>query len=302
MKLSDPWIAVDWGTTRLRAWLMDGAAQRDLAQSELGMAGLKRDAFAPALKALVNDWVSTSGAKQVVACGMVGSRQGWVEAPYRSVPSDPSAGAPVSVADSGIGLEVWVLPGLRQDNPADVMRGEETQIAGYLGLNPEFDGVLCLPGTHTKWAQISAGEVVSFRTYMTGELFSALQTHTVLKHSLTAPGWDEDAFDSAVTQALAHPQRLAADLFGLRAENLLNGTSAAATRARLSGLLIGAELAGARPYWLGTEVAIIGADDLARAYARALQLQGQTVTLADVGQMTRAGLTRARALLPETTS
>ncbi|MCR9088354.1 MAG: 2-dehydro-3-deoxygalactonokinase [Rhodobacteraceae bacterium] len=301
MSNDDPWIAVDWGTSRLRAWRMDGATLRDAGESDLGMGGLSRDGFEPALRALIDGWRDRAPV-EIVACGMVGSRQGWVEAPYRAVPCPPVATEPVRAETRDPGLIVWVVSGLRQDSPPDVMRGEETQIAGFLGLNPEFDGVLCLPGTHTKWVQISAGEVVSFQTFMTGELYAALQAHTVLRHSLGAPGWDGEAFDAAVEDGLAYPQKLAARLFGLRAGHLLQGQAPAVTRARLSGQLIGAELAAARPYWLGLPVAVIGSGDQSGAYVRALSNQGLATTLADADAMTRAGLIRARALLKEPTS
>jgi 2-dehydro-3-deoxygalactonokinase len=174
------------------------------------------------------------------------------------------------------------------------MRGEETQSAGFLALRPQFDGVLCLPGTHSKWARISAGEVVSFQTFMTGEMFGLLETRSVLRHGLG--GWDDAAFDAGVTDAISRPERLAAELFTIRAAGLIAGLSPAAARARLSGLLIGAELAAARPYWLGQAVAVIGADDLALAYRRALAAQGVAAKTEDANALTLVGLTQARAM------
>jgi 2-dehydro-3-deoxygalactonokinase len=180
-----------------------------------------------------------------------------------------------------------------QDSPADVMRGEETQIAGFLALNPNWDGVICLPGTHTKWAHISADEVISFQTYMTGDMFAALGDHTVLRHSVQSDDWDWDAFDTAVGDAMARPERIAARLFSLRAEGLLNGMTNATARARLSGLLIGAELAGAKPYWLGQQIAVIGAGNLTALYVRALALQSAPATQVKGDAITLAGLTAA---------
>jgi 2-dehydro-3-deoxygalactonokinase len=191
------------------------------------------------------------------------------------------------------------VPGLKQNNPPDVMRGEETQIAGFLATRPNWDGVLCLPGTHTKWVQISAGEVISFRTFMTGELFELLRGQSVLKHSV-ADGWDEDAFADAVADTLSKPEQLAARLFGLRAADLLQGQDAGVARAKLSGLLIGAELAATRPYWLGQQLATIGADEVAHIYAKALQQQGAVVETANATQTTLAGLSLARNLTRQT--
>lgn len=280
------WIAVDWGTSHLRAWLMrrDGTVVQR-RQSDAGMGTLERDGFEGALHALVGDAMPVP----VLACGMVGSRQGWAEAPYLSVPCPPP-GADLAVHVPG--TDVRILPGVKQARPADVMRGEETQIAGYLARNPGFDGVICLPGTHTKWVHISAGEIVSFRTAMTGEMFALLSTQSVLRHSV-GTGWDADSFATGVDTALSKPEALAASLFSLRAEGLLDGLDPDAARARLSGLLIGAELASMRPYWLGQQVALIGAESLCRAYSDALGAQSVPCHMAGVEDMTLAGLSAA---------
>jgi 2-dehydro-3-deoxygalactonokinase len=286
------WIAVDWGTSQLRAWLMraDGTVV-ERRQSDDGMGTLAPAGFEPALLALCGDALPVP--VPVLACGMVGSRQGWTEAPYAAVPcAPPGAAAAVAAHTAMPGLSVRILPGVKQMEPADMMRGEETQIAGYLASNPGFDGVICLPGTHTKWARISAGEIVSFRTAMTGEMFALLSTRSVLRHSV-GTGWDAASFAAGVDQAISRPEALATALFSLRAEGLLHGLDPDAARARLSGLLIGAELAAMRPYWLGQQVALIGAASLSAAYAAALAAQGVPVVQARAEDMTLAGLTAA---------
>jgi len=297
------WVAVDWGTSRLRLWCLSGDEVIDRRQSEDGMGRLSAGGFEAALLALLPDLPDTRdvpGAPlPVLVCGMAGSRQGWFEAPYVAAPCKPPSGG-VRVAGTSPRLDVRILPGVKQTAPADVMRGEETQIAGFMALTPQFDGILCLPGTHTKWVQVSAGEIVSFRTFMTGEMFALLAQHSVLRHALAAEGWDAAAFDAGVARAMARPAGLAADLFALRAEALLEDLPPQAARARLSGLLIGAELAAARPYWLGQNVAILGADAMARAYASALQAQGVPALLANADQMTLAGLKAARRAAAET--
>ncbi|RVT82847.1 2-dehydro-3-deoxygalactonokinase [Rhodobacteraceae bacterium CCMM004] len=288
------WIAVDWGTSNLRAWAMaaDGTVL-DRAASGDGMGGLSREGFEPALLRLIQPWLGDT-AVTVLACGMVGARQGWAEAPYAAVPCAPLSGAPVRAPAADPRLAVWLLPGLRQDRPADVMRGEETQIAGFLATDPDFDGVLCLPGSHSKWVRISAGEVVSFQTVMTGELFAAISRHTVLRHTVGAEGWDDAAFADAVADTLSRPETLAARLFTLRGAGLLHGDAPESARARLSGLLIGAELAATRPYWLGQRIALIGATGLSRHYRAALAAQGVSADRADADAMTLAGLGAAR--------
>lgn len=290
------WIAVDWGTSNLRAWSMRDGEILDHAESPKGMGKLKPEEFEAALLELVTPWL---GARTLVlACGMVGARQGWLEAKYRSVPCTPTDPAGLTLVPThDPRLDVRIAPGLSQDKPADVMRGEETQLAGALALHPNFDGVFCLPGTHSKWVQVSAGEVVSFQTYMTGELFALLSTQSVLRHSLTAEGWDDAAFDEGLSEALSRPDRIAARLFSLRAEGLLHGLTAPQARSRLSGLLIGIELAGAKPYWLGQEVKLIGAEALAASYARALGAQGLKTDRLDATACTLAGLSALYAKL-----
>jgi 2-dehydro-3-deoxygalactonokinase len=132
-----------------------------------------------------------------------------------------------------------------------------------------------------------------------GEMFDLLRGRSVLQHSV-GTGWDDTAFSEAVADALSKPEQLAARLFGLRAADLLHGQDSGVARARLSGLLIGAELAASRPYWLGQQIAIIGADALSSAYANALKPQGAFVETADVTATTLAGLTKARNLTRQT--
>ena len=291
MTVKPDWIAADWGTTNLRVWAMsDSGTVLDTAQSACGMGKLPRDGFEPALLDLIGDWIDAP--TPVIACGMVGARQGWVEAPYSAVPCPPLPSGFAQPQTRDPRLNVNVIPGIKQTDPADVMRGEETQIAGFLALNPNWDGVICLPGTHTKWVHVSADEVVSFQTLMTGDLFAAISGHTVLSHSMGA-GWDAAGFDAGLDDALSRPEKLAARLFSLRAEGLLNDMPADTARARLSGLLIGAELAATKPYWLGQQVAVIGEGTLAALYVRALATQSVAATQVNGDRITLAGLTAA---------
>ncbi|MBT53336.1 MAG: 2-keto-3-deoxy-galactonokinase [Mameliella sp.] len=285
------WIAADWGTSHLRLWPM-GNDDRPLRRidSDLGMSRLSSEDYEPALLNLLGD--DLPEALPVIICGMAGSRQGWAEAPYVETPcAVPFEGTQVTTRDPR--LRVHILPGIKQMRPPDVMRGEETQIGGFLAKEPGFDGVLCLPGTHNKWVHISANEIVSFRTFMTGELFALLGGQSVLRHSLGGDGWDSAAFADAVSDTLSRPATLTSSLFTLRADSLLNGTGADVTRARLSGLLIGAELAAARPYWLGQDIVILGEDAVAGAYRDALAAQGAAARLVPAGDITLAGLTAA---------
>ncbi|MDA0722271.1 MAG: 2-dehydro-3-deoxygalactonokinase [Proteobacteria bacterium] len=294
------WIAVDWGTTKLRAFAMGPEGVRATAQSAEGMGSLAREEFEPALIGLIEPWLGPD-VTPVLACGMVGSRQGWHEAPYRSVPCAPlEPGQMVSVPVRDARITVQIAPGLKQVSPADVMRGEETQLAGALTLHPGFDGAICLPGTHSKWGRISTGEVVGFQTYLTGEMFALLSEQSVLRHGM-AEDWDDSAFDQGVAEGMARPERLMAQLFRLRAEGLIAGLTGGAARARLSGLLIGAELAATKGWWLGLPVLLVGTEGLARLYARALVPQGVTATVLPATECTIAGLSSGAGRLSRAT-
>lgn len=282
------WIAADWGTTNLRLWAMSGRSVVEKRTSDRGMGVLTPDQFAPTLARATEGWP----AVPVIASGMVGSRQGWVEAPYAPTPCSAEVRI-VSVPGDPGGRPVRIVCGVRQDNPADVMRGEETQIAGLLALSPKFDGIACLPGTHTKWVRISAGEICNFKSLMTGELFALISEQSVLRHSVESDAYDQNAFLTAVSDAMARPERGYGSLFQLRAEALLHGLDPAVARSRLSGTLIGWDLAASKPWWLGCDVTIIGATALSSLYEQALRAQGVPAATMSVEDATLAGLTAA---------
>ncbi len=291
-RITADWIAVDWGTTHVRAWAMsDGDDVLATAQSSAGAGGLTRNDFESALLDLVGEWLGER-VTQVICCGMVGSRQGWAEATYLQVPTPPQSGEPVVAPSSDLRLQVFILNGIKQINPADVMRGEETQIAGLLALEADFDGIACLPGTHTKWVHVVGGEVFHFATFMTGEMFSLLSQKSILRHSLSNEGLEEASFVAALERAMAKPERVANRLFGLRAEGLLDNLDPLVARSRLSGMLIGLEIAAAKPYWLGQELRLIGDAKLCEIYRLALSHLALEVTILDGTDTTLAGLIR----------
>ena len=290
------WIAIDWGTPNLRAWAMGDAGPLAEATSQTGMGQLAPSQFEPALIALIAPWL-TAPVTRVLSCGMIGARQGWQEAPYRQIPCSPLAASDLlRVRARDPRLDLYIAPGLIQPEPADVMRGEETRIAGVLAQRPDFGGIICHPGTHSKWVQIADGKVIAFQTYLTSELFALLSTRSVLRHGL-AEGWDDTAFDQGVDEALSRPEKIAARLFSLRAEFLLHGLDPAKARARLSGLLIGIELAGAKSYWLGGRIMLVGSASLAAGYDRALKAQGLVPELLDATTCTLAGLQQLHLMM-----
>jgi 2-dehydro-3-deoxygalactonokinase len=290
------WIAVDWGTSNLRVWGLNADSQVVAeASSDQGMARLDRSGFEPALLALTNDWLPQGRQTPVIACGMVGARQGWVEVPYRQTPCKPVVFDTVGRPDArDPRLSVFVLAGIKQIEPApDVMRGEETQIAGFLSEDPQFEGVLCLPGTHTKWVRINAGDIVHFRTFMTGELFNLLSAHSVLRHSLDGKGSDRIEFAASVEAMAAEAAGLAARLFSIRAQSLVSEFSPATANARLSGLLIGAELAAAKDDWCNQTLTIVGNGPQSELYAEGLRVLGQAPRIVDASHVTLTGLKSA---------
>jgi len=297
------WVAVDWGTSNLRAWgvAADGSIAYE-GSSAKGMGKLTRDEFPSALAELLADLApAKAGALDVLICGMAGARQGWLEAPYLQAPTDLRGlldGAVHPAMPDGR-FAPSILPGVCQKIPGsdNVMRGEETQLLGLASLNPGFAGVVCMPGTHSKWAQLSGTHIERFATAMTGELFEVLRTHSVLRHSLVGdldgPGRDE-GFDVGVQAGLDHPERLLGQLFEVRAGSLLSGRQPDWCAGYLSGLLIGSEI-GANRAWIGdTEVPLIGSAALCALYGQALARIGVRSRLVDATQAVLAGLKAAR--------
>lgn len=286
------WIGVDWGTSNLRAFVVDtsGALIAEL-ESDKGMLDLAPEEYEGALINLIGPWLTEDKRTPVFACGMVGARQGWMEAKYRSVPCSLLHGSEYTrVETTDPRIEVFILPGLSQASPADVMRGEETQVAGFLASEPDFSGIACLPGTHTKWVDIGNGEIRTFHTFMTGELFSLLSQHSILRHSISRDGEDPPAFLQAALKAVECPHKVAAELFGLRAQSLLENPEPDVARARLSGMIIGHEIGVAREFWEGQQIALIGASKLTSLYAEVLQKIGAQTRIIDTRSATLSGL------------
>lgn len=286
-------VAVDWGTTSFRLWgLTDGGTVAGATHSNLGMSKLKRSDFSTVLEENL-DRLGIGPGVPVVICGMAGAAQGWCEAPYLCAPTKLDNFGRHAVVVRDTARDVRILPGVKQQSPADVMRGEETQILGFMRHHPRFEGVICLPGTHTKWVSIADGELKHFSTCMTGEQFALLSTSSVLSHAMAKDGWDDDAFIKTIRSIVDKTQDVAGQFFRLRAESLLEGIGSAEARARLSGLLIGMELAAMRRYWEGRTVHLVGAEKLSCKYADALKTQGVATQIHDCDLMTLTGLTAA---------
>ncbi|MFP7572377.1 2-dehydro-3-deoxygalactonokinase [Marivita sp. S2033] len=297
MKAAIYWIAVACGAAQYRLWAMsrDGTVlfQQDYDTPPEAMT---LEAFETLLLDVLGATVTSP--VPVIACGLSASRHEWAEAAYVAVPcAPPISEMATRVHTNAPQLALYSVSGVKQANPADVMHGEETAIGGFLSLNSKFDGVICIAGRHSRWVHISAGEIVSFRSFMTQELLSLLSEQSELRHSIAKSGFDEAVFLDTVAAALSQPKDFAARLLSLQAEALLDDLDPIHARSRLSGLLIGVELAAAKPYWLGQHVALIGDDALCQLHAVALGAQGLPVERTDGARMTLEGLKAAYAQL-----
>ena len=287
-------IAADWGTSNLRIWGIDHRGQViDTINNGKGMSSLIPSEFEPYLISLIESWLPKEGNAKcpIIICGMAGAKTGWKEAAYLKAPCPPiNKEKIIQVETEDQRISVSIVPGIMQTSPPDVMRGEETQIAGYLSKNPDFDGIICLPGTHTKWAHISANEIVSFKTFMTGEIFLSLSERSILKTSVQSNDFDSTSFLEAFEDTYSNPALLSSKLFGLRAADLLENTSTKFLKSKLSGYLIGCELAGAKSYWLGQNIIMIGNNDLCILYQKALKKLGINTTIESTQNVTLNGL------------
>jgi 2-dehydro-3-deoxygalactonokinase len=265
-------VAVDWGTTNCRAFRIGAGGQiLEKRANAMGILAVKNANFPGALADLARDWIDTPAAPPVLMCGMIGSAQGWVEAPYVPLPAGlDELGAHLATAPDPR-RAIHVVPGLRGMGAAgpDVMRGEETQIVGT-GI---ADGVICLPGTHSKWAVIEGGRIVRFITFMTGEVFSILRRNSILGRLMVEAPHDPAAFARGLVRCQA-AGGLLHQLFTVRTAGLLEGLSKEAAPSFLSGLLIGHEMAAVKEQLAPKSATVVGAGALAQNYAIAMNVAG----------------------------
>lgn len=266
-------IGVDWGTTSFRAFRIgrDGAV-RDRRASQRGILNVPDARFGDTLREEIGPWLAL-GEDRVLLAGMIGSRQGWVEAPYLPTPAAP---ADVAAALTDIAFDwarVKLVPGLSGADTAgvaEVMRGEETQIFGVPALM-QGGGLACLPGTHAKWARVEGGRIASFTTHMTGEVFAALRGHTILGRTMRDGPAGGAPFLAGVRRS-AEAGGLLHHVFGVRAQTLVGALRETDAAAYLSGILVGHEVRSAMP--AGSVVHLVGAPDLTALYADAIAACG----------------------------
>ncbi|GAB7028654.1 2-dehydro-3-deoxygalactonokinase [Streptomyces sp. NPDC021749] len=296
-------VALDWGTSGQRAWLLDARGRLlDTRRSGRGLLATTQSidahdpdaraaAYEAALREACGDWLTSYPRVPAVACGMVGSAQGWVDSGYRTVPAtvDFTSLVPVEHRDGVLHL----VPGLRiasGETPGDVMRGEETQLAGVLDVlgDREEPFTVVLPGTHSKWVRIDRGRVTGFATAMSGELYALLTAHGILARTAEPSVRDDAAFARGL--AAGRSRGLAAELFGARPLVLDGALEPALLPEYVSGVLIADEVAHLLS-GTETEVVLCGTADLCRRYATAIAGRGVRATVLSE-EITARGLWR----------
>lgn len=265
-------ICIDWGTSSFRAYRVDaGHIVVERREAPRGILHVPDGGFPAVLNELVGDWIQ-SGETRLLLSGMVGSRQGWREAPYVEAPAGFQDLARSLVPVSAGEASGFIVPGLLARGAADVpeiMRGEETQIMGLVDAM-EPVALACLPGSHSKWARIVDGRIMDFTTAMTGEAFAAFRHHTILGRLMTGEAHDSAAFDEGVTRA-ADPGGLLHHVFGARTRVIVGELAEGAAASYLSGILIGHDVGAALDlYGRDAIVHLIGEPSLCALYARAL--------------------------------
>ena len=288
-------IAVDWGTTRFRAYLVgtDGSLLATVSSDE-GISSAGASDFSKILAARCGEWLEAFPRVPVLIGGMIGSRNGWKEVPY--------VACPASMAEIKAGIQqvsisparaAGIVPGLiwHDEGVADVIRGEETKIVGT-GL---VSGVAVLPGTHCKWARIANGQVTEFRTYMTGEFYGLLRDHSVLR--LLAKEPEEGSGFSRGLAATARVGGLLHQAFEARTSVLDAQIDGSEVGPFLSGLLIGHEVRSALgPAGRPQRATLVAENVLAQNYAQALKREGVEAVIVSPQVCFTAGMLR---LVPE---
>lgn len=267
-------IGIDWGTTNFRAYRFDGGRVVARMETGPGLLHVSDGGFAAALRQAVGPWLA-EGERHILLCGMVGSRQGWVEAPYLPCPADLASLAAAAQSVAFDGATVRILPGLCADRAVpEVMRGEEVQILGALATTGP-DATICLPGSHSKWVQVVSNQVTAFHTHMTGEAFAALRGHTILGRLMQDGPHAPGAFREGLVRA-GEPGGLLHHLFGVRTLGLFGRMPAEQAPSYLSGLLIGHEILSAAPVG---PVFLVGTPALSALYADAIHAAGHAAVI-----------------------
>jgi len=298
-------ITVDWGSTKLHANLcqIDSDGQLTVLGSTTGL-GINKVAqqFEHELFTVISPWTEQYGPLDILMSGQIGANIGWKETQYLPCPISPKNLAKACLNFKCRDVQINIVPGVNcyiDDDYPDVMRGEELQILGWLQTNSEFRKnrhLVCLPGTHTKWAVVEDGEIKIFRSAMTGELFDLLSHNSVLIQNSEKDNFDQVTFLSGVNRIKGNGQTndFYHSLFSVRTKQLLSGLTPQNACSYLSGLLIGADVRNAIESYLWDsdefdQIAIIGAEHISNCFAKALQEYNKQCTLYDANQVSIKG-------------
>lgn len=273
-------IAIDWGTSNFRAFRLDehgGVVDRRV--SARGVLRVAQSQFAEALSQEIGDWLAQN-ERTVLLCGMVGSRHGWIETEYLACPVTSTELAHHLVEVPFPDARVRIVPGVEScaHGMPEIMRGEETATIGCMNAM-HGEGLVCLPGTHSKWVTVRNGAIQGFTTSMTGEVFAALRDHTILAQLMdrpAAPEPDLEAFRAGVACS-GQAGGLLHHLFSVRTLALKGSLNPDASSSYLSGVLIGHEVRSAMPP--AAEIRLAGTTNLCRLYSEAIHTFGGTATL-----------------------
>lgn len=286
-------IVIDWGSSSFRAYRLNaGFAVIDEKVSTAGVSKVEKGAFSASLIAQVGDWIR-NGEKKILMSGMVGSRHGWREVPYVPLPAGIEQICQGVISFAADSLEISIVPGLCGEDEShvpDVIRGEETELMGCMGLSSL--STVCLPGTHSKWVQLEHSKITSLRSYMSGELFEAIRGSTVLGRFMATTD-DESGFERGV-QRSKEPGGLSHHLFGIRSLVLQGELPSTAATSYLSGLIIGHEIREVAPAC--ASIHLVGNVDLCARYSRAMSSIGLHSTIEPAGAALRGLTAIARTL------
>jgi 2-dehydro-3-deoxygalactonokinase len=299
-------IAVDWGSSNFRAYVVDEigrVGQRTKAHQ--GIARVKDESYPKTIRRLLGKWFNKYPETPVIMSGMIGSRQGWQEVAYVSCPAtiESLAAGAEKIVNHTFEREIYIVPGLklcRGNDDFDIMRGEEIQVFGALQeLPPAERHIICLPGTHTKWVEVRNGEIVDFKTYVTGEIFSLLSRFSVLSSNMDGVAYFPEVFAKGL-KLVMQSDDLFGDIFKVRIQALLGKLRPAEVSSYLSALLIGTEIKSAQKMFGDLKtITVVAAPWLSEMYEQCLAPLGISVTRIKTDQASVNGLLQIFKLLPD---
>lgn len=295
-------IAINWGSSNFRAYLMDHAGRvRDAWAETAGIASLDRSGMQAQIERAGQRWPD---AEALYACGMIGSNIGWDDAGYAQCPIGLDGLAKQLHSTTIAGRIMQIVPGLScrrsSDDAPDIMRGEETELFGLLcaGQLPTH-GVVALPGTHGKWVRIENGKVAEFMTAMSGEIFDRMTAQGLLASIVGAAALPGAAFEQGVRTSASRTLGLGTLLFGARARVIRGELARDDAASYLRGLLIGAEIADALalyPHGRALGITLVGSNVVCEMYAAALALLGIASATVDAAHATSQGFASLHAM------